>query len=110
MPERGKNNHLKLIAYIAPISSVSEGTKVLLDGSQSYYTLNGVSPGNSEGGEASRTIVGTRVIKEKEDGISYFWKQIDGPEVSLENANTAKPTFIAPYINKIGRASCRERV
>lgn len=103
MPERGKNYRPKLVAYIAPISSVSEGTKVLLDGSQSYYTLNGVSPGNSEGGEATRTVVGTRVIKEEEDRISYFWKQIDGPKVSLENANTAKPTFIAPYINTADR-------
>ncbi len=32
------------------------------------------------------------------DSLSYTWKQISGQTITLENANTAKPTFIAPNI------------
>jgi predicted acylesterase/phospholipase RssA len=101
MSQRRKNSAFnpKLVGYITPFSSVSEGAKVQLDGSQSYYILNGHSPENSQGSTLTGQIATTRVIKEKEDGISYFWKQIDGPKVSLNNENTEKPTFVAPYIN-----------
>src|SRR6476661_2243652 len=101
MSQRKKNSAFdtKLVAYITPISSVSEGTKVQLDGSQSYYILNRYSSENSQGSTLTSQIATTRVIKEKEDGISYFWKQIDGPKVSLDNDNTEKPTFVAPYVN-----------
>src|SRR5689334_14771553 len=82
MSQRRKNSAFnpKLVGYITPFSSVSEGAKVQLDGSQSYYILNGHSPENSQGSTLTGQIATTRIIKEKEDGISYFWKQIDGPK------------------------------
>ena len=29
--------------------------------------------------------------------LTYSWKQLEGPDVSLSNRNSAKPTFTAPY-------------
>jgi hypothetical protein len=34
------SNGYKLVAYIVPIGAVSEGSRVFLDGSQSYYKLS----------------------------------------------------------------------
>src|SRR5829696_5889701 len=89
-------NEYKLVSYISPISSVSEGTRVQLDGTQSYYIL---ARDSSEESTATTAATTTRRIKEKEDGISYLWKQIAGPKVTLENENTVTPSFIAPQVN-----------
>jgi len=88
-------NKSELVAYITPISSVSEGAKVQLDGTQSYYKISNTT----SGGSAAKTIITTRIVRDKDDGISYFWKQIGGPKVTLENENAAKPSFIAPLVD-----------
>lgn len=33
------------------------------------------------------------------DITNYFWRQVDGPTVTIVNANSATPTFIAPLVN-----------
>lgn len=96
-------NEYKLVSYITPISSVSEGTRVQLDGSQSYYILARDSSEESTATSAEATT--TRPIKQKEDGVSYVWQQIGGPKVTLENENTVTPSFIAPYVNSNGTIS-----
>src|SRR5215217_4016613 len=83
----------KLLAYIAPIGVISEGLKVQLDGSQSYFEyLNN----NSNNLPASATA--TRPIK-AEDRASFLWEQVEGPKVTLESSDSATPSFIAPYVD-----------
>src|SRR5919205_2844391 len=89
----GISNQYHLIAYIVPIGTVSEGSRVILDGSQSYYRLSkDLSTGLST--SVSST---TRPISDQDD-IKYLWKQIDGSSVDLKDNNTATPSFTAPFI------------
>ena len=89
----GLSNQYQLIAYIVPIGTVSEGSRVILDGSQSYYRLSkDLSTGLST--SVSST---TRPISDQDD-IKYLWKQIDGSSVDLKDNNTATPSFTAPFI------------
>jgi hypothetical protein len=83
----------KLIAYIVPIGAVSEGSKVFIDGSQSYYKLSNNTAPYSE----LPTITSTRSISEN-DGVIYIWEQISGPKVDLVDNYTSMPSFAAPYI------------
>src|SRR5690349_21156369 len=86
----GISNQYLLNAYIVPIGTVSEGSRVILDGSQSYYRLSkDLSTALST--SVSRTISG-------HDNIRYLWTQIDGSSVDLKDNNTATPSFIAPFI------------
>ncbi|MBD0359597.1 MAG: hypothetical protein ICV56_02670, partial [Nitrososphaeraceae archaeon] len=96
----------RLVAYLTPIGIVSEGSRVQLDGSGSYFELDNdlvtISP----------STITTRAI-ENEDGVYYLWKQIDGPKVSLKNEDTPTPSFIAPLVdvddsNNINRSDSRE--
>lgn len=32
------------------------------------------------------------------DALTYEWTEIDGPEVTIDNANTPKPSFVAPSV------------
>jgi|GEM_PF-1526118 len=61
------------IANAGADKTVDEGTLVTLDGSASY---------DPDG-----------------DPITYQWEQIQGPTVTLNNANTANPSFTAPFVN-----------
>jgi hypothetical protein len=91
--EVGSSRAYKPLAYIAPIGVISEGSKVQLDGSQSYFEyLNN----NSNNLPASATA--TRPIK-AEDRVSFLWEQIEGPKVTLESSDSATPSFIAPYVD-----------
>ena len=89
-------NEYNLVAYIAPISTVSENTWIQLDASKSYYDL---SIDTKEDSEVTKVVTATRPIMEKENGISYFWKQIEGPKTILENDNTSRPSFISPFVD-----------
>jgi NTE family protein len=90
--EAGSPRECKLIAYIAPIGVVTEGKKVQLDGSQSYFEY----VNNNDKFPESATA--TRPIKD-EDRISFLWKQTEGPPVSLDRENSATPSFAAPYVD-----------
>ena len=82
----------KLIAYIAPVGIVTEGSKVQLDGSQSYFEyINNNS-------KSLESVTATRPIKAK-DRVSFLWEQIEGPLVSLDRADSATPSFTAPYVD-----------
>jgi predicted acylesterase/phospholipase RssA len=94
--EVGASREYKLIAYIAPIGIVAEGSKVQLDGSQSYFEYNNNNNNNNNKLSASSTA--TRPIT-GDDQVSFFWEQIDGPLVTLENSDSATPSFTAPYID-----------
>ncbi len=89
-------NEYNLVAYIAPISTVSENTWIQLDASKSYYDI---SMDTKEDSEVTKEVPATRPIMEKENGISYFWKQIGGPKVTLENDNSSRPSFISPFVD-----------
>jgi hypothetical protein len=82
----------KLVAYIAPIGIVTEGTKVHLDGSQSYFEY----VNNNDKFPESATA--TRPIKD-EDRISFLWVQTEGPPISLDREDSATPSFTAPYVD-----------
>ena len=84
-------NGYKLIAYIVPIGTVSEGSRVFLDGSQSYYK----SSNNNTASELP--AITTRSIGDK-DGVAYLWKQDSGPKIDLIDNYTSMPSFIAPHI------------
>ncbi len=58
--------------------TVMEGSEVLLDASGSTDADNGI--------------------------VSYAWKQLAGPTVTLINANSATPTFISPNVGTAGAA------
>src|SRR5215212_11869703 len=92
--EVGASREYKLIAYIAPIGIVAEGSKVRLDGSQSYFEYNN----NNNNNKLSASSTATRPINGA-DGVSFLWEQIDGPLVTLENSDSAKPSFTAPYVD-----------
>ena len=94
--EVGSSKGYKPIAYLAPIGVVSEGSKVHLDGSQSYFEYVNNTNNNSYNLPASATA--TRPIK-AEDRVSFLWEQIEGPKVTLEGRNSATPSFIAPYVD-----------
>ena len=97
----GSSRGYKPIAYLAPIGVVSEGSKVQLDGSQSYFEYVNNNNNNTNNLPASATA--TRHIK-AEDRVSFLWEQIEGPKVTLESRNSATPSFIAPYVD-LGRGS-----
>jgi len=61
----------KPIAYIAPIGIVTEGSKVQLDGSQSYLEYV-----DNDDDKLRESAAATRAIK-AEDGVSFLWKQVD---------------------------------
>ncbi len=66
--------NLPPIANAGQDQSVNEGAPVVLNGS-----------GSTDG----------------DDGIAaYAWTQTGGPSVTLENANTAAPSFTAPFVNE----------
>ncbi|MFL6481722.1 MAG: patatin-like phospholipase family protein [Nitrososphaera sp.] len=82
----------KLVAYIAPIGVVTEGSEVQLDGSQSYleYANNNKYD--------NKLLNSARPLK-VEDGISFLWKQIEGPKVILDSQDSSMPSFTAPYLD-----------
>ncbi|MDQ3835946.1 MAG: hypothetical protein M3270_03310, partial [Thermoproteota archaeon] len=82
----------KLVAYIAPIGVVTEGSKVQLDGSQSY--LEYVNNNNDD----NKLLNSARSLK-AEDGVSFLWKQIEGPKVTLDSQDSSSPSFTAPYLD-----------
>jgi len=86
----------KLVAYIAPIGVVTEGSKVQLDASQSY--LESVNANNDDGNKMLKSTTATRPLKD-EDGVSYLWRQIEGPKVKLDNQDSSMPSFTAPYLD-----------
>ena len=84
----------KLKAYIAPIGIVTEGSKVQLDGSQSYLEYV-----DNDDDKLRESAAATRAIQ-AEDGVSFLWKQVDeGPQVSLDNRESSIPSFTAPYLD-----------
>jgi hypothetical protein len=91
----GSSRAYKPLAYIAPIGVISEGSKVQLDGSQSYFEYIN-NNNNSNNLPASATA--TRPIK-AEERVSFLWEQIEGPKVTLESSDSATPSFIAPYVD-----------
>src|SRR5215210_369941 len=84
----------KLVAYIAPIGIVTEGTKVQLDGSQSYFEY----ANNNNNDKFPEFATATRPIKD-EDRISFLWEQTEGPPVSLDREDSATPSLTAPYVD-----------
>ncbi len=87
----------KLVAYIAPVGIVTEGTKVQLDGSQSYFEYANNNDNNNND-KFPKFATATRPIKD-EDRISFLWEQTEGPPVSLDREDNATPTFTAPYVD-----------
>jgi hypothetical protein len=83
----------KLVAYIAPIGIVTEGTKVQLDGSQSYFEYI-----NNNVDKFPESATATRTIKD-EDRISFLWEQTEGPPISLDREDSTTPSFTAPYVD-----------
>jgi NTE family protein len=81
----------KIVAYIAPIGVITEGSRIQLDGSQSYFEYA------SDNLPAS--ITATRSVIQDEDGVSYLWEQIEGPKVTLDGKDTATPSFTAPHVD-----------
>jgi hypothetical protein len=54
-------------------------------------------------GEGSQVVLDALNSTDADDGIaSYGWKQISGPVVTLSGANSATPSFIAPYVGPEG--------
>lgn len=51
---------------------------------------------------ATVTLDGTASSDPDNDPIGYAWVQTDGPAVVLANANTATPSFTAPFVNAAG--------
>jgi NTE family protein len=96
--EVGASREYKLIAYIAPIGIVAEGSKVQLDGSQSYFEYNNDNNNNNNNNKLSASSTATRPINSV-DGVSFLWEQIDGALVTLKNSDSAKPSFTAPYVD-----------
>jgi NTE family protein len=90
----GSPRGYKLIAYIAPIGVVTEGSKVQLDGSQSYFEY----VNNNNNNKLPESATATRPIKAG-DGVSFLWEQIEGPQVTLDNRDNATPSFTAPYVD-----------
>jgi NTE family protein len=91
--EVGSPTGYKLLAYIAPIGVVTEGSKVKLDGSQSYFEYV-----NNNNNKLLESANATRPIR-AEDGVSYLWEQIEGPQVTLDSRDSATPSFTAPYVD-----------
>ncbi len=57
-------------------------------------------PVNASAGEDQIVLIGTQVTLDGSNSTgpidSFFWEQVSGTPVTLENANTPTPTFIAP--------------
>jgi predicted acylesterase/phospholipase RssA len=85
----------KLVAYITPIGVVTEGSKVQLDGSQSYFEY----VKDDDNNKFLENVTATRPLKAAEDGVAFLWEQVEGPQVTLENGDSATPSFTAPYID-----------
>jgi predicted acylesterase/phospholipase RssA len=79
----------KIVAYIAPIGVIAEGSRIQLDGSQSYFEY--------ASGNLPASITATRPVIQ--DGVSYLWEQIEGPRVTLDDKDTATPSFTAPHVD-----------
>jgi Patatin-like phospholipase len=94
--EVGASRGYRLIAYIAPIGVVAEGSKVQLDGSQSYCEYNNDNDDNNNKKPASATAA--RPINAG-DRVSFSWEQMEGPQVNLESRDSATPSFTAPYLS-----------
>ena len=47
------------------------------------------------------TLDGTGSTDPNNDALSYTWAQIAGPAVTLTNANTATPSFVAPLVTAL---------
>jgi hypothetical protein len=88
----------KLVAYISPIGVVTEGSKVQLDGSQSYLEYVNNNNNNNDDNKLLNSAIATRSLK-AEDGVSFLWRQIEGPKVTLENQDSSTPSFTAPYLD-----------
>ena len=91
----------KLVAYIAPVGVVTEGSRVQLDGSQSYFEYPSTkkhTDGNINSSNPREFAIASRPIN-GEDNVSFLWEQIEGPRVTLENKNSATPSFTAPYLD-----------
>ena len=89
--EVGSPREYKLLAYIAPIGVVTEGSNVQLDGSQSYFEY-------VNNNKLLESATATRPIN-AEDRVTYLWEQIEGPQVTLDSRDSAIPSFTAPYVD-----------
>src|ERR687885_2220721 len=82
----------RLVAYIAPVGVVTEGSRVELDGSQSYFEY--LHNNNNNNNKFLDTPTATRPIQAA-DEVAFLWKQTEGPQVTLENEDSPTPSFTA---------------
>jgi hypothetical protein len=70
-------------------------------------TNNGFNPianagGNKTVDEHSAVTLNGSGSDPNDDPIHFTWTQVDGPSVALTGANTATPSFTAPFVNAAG--------
>jgi len=70
-------------------------------------TNNGFNPianagGNKTVDEHSAVTLNGSGSDPNNDPIHFTWTQVDGPSVALTGANTATPSFTAPFVNAAG--------
>jgi len=64
-----------------------------------YYPVADAGPTQTVNGGAVVTLDGSLSSDPDGDPITYSWTQYSGIPVTLSNANTAHPTFTAPFYN-----------
>lgn len=90
-------------SFAADFEQHCEGFMPALLGSVRYNYVNPSVP-KANAGAAFRTVPDQQVTLDgsastDSDGsiIAYEWRQLSGPTVNLVNANTARPSFVAPH-------------
>jgi hypothetical protein len=76
--------------------TVNAWTNVTLTGTES--TGAGNSTTGTESAGAGNSTTGTESAGAGNSITSYLWQQIDGPAVTLSDANSPQPTFAAPEV------------
>ena len=84
------NDQVVVNVGVAPVAVCRAGPDVNVD-----------EPVNSLGND-SITLDASGSTIESGSIASYLWTQIDGPDVTLTNANTATPSFMLPQVNQGG--------
>ncbi|MGK5093365.1 hypothetical protein WDW89_15315, partial [Deltaproteobacteria bacterium TL4] len=106
----GDSNYNGLNFPPVPLTNKDNDEQTSTGGNPGEPTTAKNQPPTAEAGSAQHinentivTLDGSQSVDSDGQIVSYDWKQIYGPVVSLSNASNVNPTFIAPEVSGLGK-------